>query len=416
MDAHTSDAPGASTPTATRRPDRLLPSLLTLAATTFVAVTAEMLPAAVLPYLSHDLGVTVGQAGLLVSIWAATVVLASFPLARWTARFDRRTVITWALVTLASATAVTAVADDFLLAAGSRVVGAGATGLLWSTVNAHAAAIAPEQRLTRATAVVLGGATAGTVLAVPLGHTAAGVWGWRAPFLALAVLALLTAVLVRVVLAPRGARKEGGNGTSGERRPLTPLIMLGALGGLIFAAHFGAFTFVAALLEANGSLVPTSVLLLLFGMLSAAGVVAVGQAGDRYPNGLLIAISALVATTLAGLMLLGVHPLLDVLLIAAWGAATGGVGPAVQARIMRAAGAEHRTIAGALIPVTFNLGIAIGAGIGSATVDFTGVTAVPAVATALAALATVGLVLAARHRPRPARVSASGRIAEVPCS
>jgi predicted MFS family arabinose efflux permease len=361
-----------------------------------------MLPAAVLPQLADELDVTMGQAGLLVTIWAATVVVASFPLARLSARFDRRRVIAWALIVLSAATAVTAVAPSFPIAAGSRIVAAAATGLLWSTVNAHAAAIAPEHRLARATAVVLGGATLGTVLAVPLAHAASTVWGWRAPFIALAVVALMSSALARIVLGTSDAPEQHERLASDERRPLAPIVMLGALGGLILAAHFGAFTFIAALLEANGSIMPTSMLLLVFGLASALGVAAVGRTGDRYPNGLVVVISTFVAMTLAALVMLGTHPLMDIALIAAWGAATGGVGPAVQARMMRAAGAEHRATAGTLLPVTFNLGIAIGAGIGSATVDLTGVSALPAVTAAIALIATTGLVFVARPHPRTA--------------
>ena len=68
------------------------PSLLVLGAATFVMVTAEMVPTAVLPEMSAGLGVSEAQTGLLVSVWAAVVVVGSFPLVRLTQHLDRRAV------------------------------------------------------------------------------------------------------------------------------------------------------------------------------------------------------------------------------------------------------------------------------------------------------------------------------------
>ncbi|NKY12043.1 MFS transporter, partial [Cellulomonas hominis] len=155
------------------------PSLLTLGAVTFTVVAAEMLPTAVLPAMSAHLGVPQDRTGLLVSAWALTLVLATFPLVRLTRRFDSRRVIAAAVLVLGAASAVTAVAGTFGVALGSRLVGAAACGLLWATVNAHSAALVPAERLAPAVAVVLGGATLGTVLGVPAAAAAAEAWGWR---------------------------------------------------------------------------------------------------------------------------------------------------------------------------------------------------------------------------------------------
>ena len=124
-------------------------ALLTMALTTFIVVSGEMMPAAVLPALAADLRVSLSSAGLLVSAWAAVVVVATFPLARLTARLARPVVIGWALTVFAIATLVTAFAPTYAIAMGSRLLAAGATGLLWATVNGHAAAIVAPQRIAQ---------------------------------------------------------------------------------------------------------------------------------------------------------------------------------------------------------------------------------------------------------------------------
>jgi hypothetical protein len=79
--------------------------------------------------------------------------------------------------------------------------------------------------------------------------------------------------------------------------------------------------------------------------------------------------------------------------------------------MMRAAGAEHRDTAGTLLPVAFNLGIALGAAAGSAVVDRFSLGPLPVLATALAVLATAGLAATARAAA-PAR--RAGRTRQVP--
>lgn len=361
-----------------------------MSATVFVVVSAEMMPTAVLPMLSEDLGVGLPAGGLLVSAWAATVVVASFPLTRLVAGRDRPAVIAGALVVMALATLVTASAPGYAVAMGSRLVAAAATGLLWATVNVHAVSIVPETSTARATAVVLFGGTMGTVLSLPAGNALAELAGWRLPFLVLGIAALAVAVAVRVVLRTAPVLDDVGRAAArtGGSRLLWPVIAIGGLGGLVLAAHFMPFTFVAELLAPSP--LPAPLLLVVFGAVGAVGVAVVGAVGDRRPGLLAVLMATMMAASLAALPALGSSPLIDLLIIVLWGLVVGAVGPSVQTYLMRTAGTEHRRIAGALMPVAMNIGIALGAAAGSAAVDRWDLGRVPVVAVVPAALAAVG--------------------------
>lgn len=381
-------------------------ALATMSLTTLVVVSGEMMPTAVLPALAADLDVSLGSAGFLVSAWAMTVVVATFPLARLTARLDRPTLIAAALVVFAVATFGTAAAGSYAVALGTRLVAAGATGVLWSTVNTHAASVVPEHRIARATAVVLAGGMLGTVLAIPAANALADVAGWRAPFVATGVIGLGAAAAVLVVL--RGVPVVAGTVPAAERRSrsLRPLLATAGLGGLLLVAHFMAFTFVAELLAPSP--VPTPALLLVFGLVGAAGVTLVGAASDRYPFGVPVAVGLVLAVSLAGVTLLGRAGWADVALVLAWGLGAGAVGPAVQAGLMRMAGPEGRATAGTLMPVAMNLGIAVGAAAGSGAVDRWSVGALPVLAVVPALLAAVGFGAVAR------RAATRGTVVGVP--
>lgn len=391
------------------------PALLVLGGATFVMVTAEMLPTAVLPQMSAGLGVSEPEVGMLVSVWAAVVVIGSFPLVRLTARANRRAVITWSLVALAASAALTAIVPDYPLAVVARLAGALAVGLLWATTNAFTADLVSDRQLARAVAVVLGGATLGMVLGTPAASLVAQALDWRAAFGALAVLALVASVLVRAVVpalptvptvaadsapAPDGAAAAAGRASA---RGIRPMLVVTALVALLLVGHYGAYTYITRLVEAPAEWMPggVSTMLLVFGVASAVGVVLAGRFGERTAPAL-VAGSLLTGAAVLSLGLVSVHPAIGVAVIVVWAAASGALPPLAQTLILRLAGTERRGFAGALIPVLFNLGIAIGAALASLVVGLAELAVVPPLAAGVIALAAMGFFVAGReHQPRP---------------
>lgn len=372
------------------------PALLVLGGATLVMVTGEMLPTAVLAPMSAGLGVTDSAAGLLVSLWAAVVVVASFPLVRLVRRVPRTTVIAASLVAFGLASAITALAPSYGVVVGARTLGAAAVGLLWSTVNAHVADLVPDRLLGRATAVVLGGATLGMVLGTPIGRFVADLAGWRAAFWVLAVASAVAAVLVRLVV-PAG--RPAALGGPGEQEPggagsLRPMVLVTALVALVLVGHYGAFTFITRLGEPADAALPGGMgsVLLAFGLASAAGVALAGRVtGDTARA--LVAATAATALALLALGAAGQDRWLVLLAVLAWGVVSGALPPLAQTLILRLAGPSHRTLAGALIPVLFNGGIAVGAAFAAGVVAVGGTSAVVVPAAVLVALAAVGLAV-----------------------
>ncbi|HWJ11270.1 MAG TPA: MFS transporter [Nocardioides sp.] len=401
---------------ATATPDRPglpWPALIVLGGATLVMVTGEMLPTAVLAPMSAGLGVTDSAAGLLVSIWAGVVVLASFPLVHLTRRLPRTSVVAGSLVAFGLASALTALAPSYAVVVGARTLGAAAVGLLWSTVNAHVADLVPDRLLGRATAVVLGGATLGMVLGTPVGRFVADLAGWRAAFWVLAVASLVAALLVRLVVpaaAPAGPDEQGdpdqraveGGGS------LRPMVTVTVLVALVLVGHYGAFTFITRLGEPADAALPGGMgsVLLAFGLASAVGVALAGRVTADTRRAL---VAATVATAAALLALggAGQDRWLVLAAVVAWGVVSGALPPLAQTLILRLAGPGHRTLAGALIPVLFNGGIAVGAAFAAGVVAVGGTGAVVVPAAALVALAAAGL--AVRDLRAPGRRSTTPR-------
>jgi predicted MFS family arabinose efflux permease len=174
--------------------------LIALAAGTFLSVTGEMIPTGLLPEMSTSLGVTESQIGLLVSVFAFTVVLSSTALIHLTRRVPRHALLVAVIVVLGVSTGLGALAPNYELLVATRVLGGLAHGVFWAVVGAYAGHLVPNEQLARAVSVTIAGGTLAFVLGVPLSTALGHALGWRLAFGVLAAAMLLGAVVVGVAL------------------------------------------------------------------------------------------------------------------------------------------------------------------------------------------------------------------------
>lgn len=402
----TSTAPvTVSSPAPVRFP---LGALLLLSLGVFVTVTAESLPAGLMPEMAAEFGVDPLRIGLLVSVWAIVVIGTSLPLTRATRRIDRRIVVAAALAVFALANVATALAPSYEFAFGTRVIAAIAHGVFWAIVIVYASSLLTGSQLGRGLAIVTGGGTAATVLGLPAATALAQITSWRASFAAMGVGMLLLAVVVlrrlpRSIVAPvaRDAREP-----LRHDRSIPALLAFGISGLLIGLAQFLSFVYIRPYLS-EGAGVPdawASVLLLVFGAAGMVGVAVAGVLADRFPRSALTATLVLFALAFAALAVFPGRMPVVVAGLAVWGAATGAVFPLIQTALMRAASDRLRDLASAAIIVLFNVGIAAGSWAGGQLSAAFGPTANPAVSGAAvllaAVLAAAGAVLASRRVSR----------------
>jgi predicted MFS family arabinose efflux permease len=182
------------------------------------------------------------------------------------------------------------------------------------------------------------------------------------------------------------------------RRGTGQLLAVTALVALVLVGHYGAYTYITRLTEVPAEALPggMSALLLVFGLASAVGVALAGRLSDRTGPALVVSVAATALTVLA-LGVVDTNPAVGIAVVVAWGVVSGGMPPFAQTLILRLAGPERRSFAGALIPVLFNGGIAVGAALASWVVAGTGVTALPLLGAVVVGVAAVGLALSLRR-------------------
>ncbi|QPZ38641.1 MFS transporter [Paramicrobacterium chengjingii] len=370
--------------------------LLTLAGAIFVSVTSEFLPTGLLPDMARDLDVSLSTAGLLVTVFAGTVVIATTPLAALTRNVSRKALVVFVLLVIALANVLAAIAPSYELLVGARILGGLAHGLFWAVVAAYSAHLVPPHQLGRAVAITSGGGSAAFVLGVPVGTALGHVLSWRAAFLiiggivvvlALVVIRFLPAVQHKVPLRtgeiPIPARRD---------RSLPGVIIVCIVILLVLTAHNTFYTYIAPWLINVAGFPGDSVafLLFLFGGAGAIGLVIAGFTTDRFPKrGFAIAVLALMAA-ITVLALFTESQIVVTAAFVVWGVTFGGIPAMMQTRMLHTASFRLRDLAAALQTTAFNIGIGGGALLGSLILDGFDLTALPLAAIALFA---VGLVL-----------------------
>ncbi|HET6825631.1 MAG TPA: MFS transporter [Amnibacterium sp.] len=371
--------------------------LLTLAGAIFVSVTSEFLPTGLLPDMAAGLGVGVATTGLLVSIFAGAVVVATTPLATLTRRFSRKRLVVLVLAVVAVANVLAGLAPNFGVLVGARILGGAAHGLFWGVVATYPAYLVAGKRLGRAIAITAAGGSAAFVLGVPLGTAIGHALGWRAAFLLIGAIVLVLALVVVVFLPPVQHRQPLATGEIPlpvrDDRSMRPVVLLCVAILMLLIGQNTLSTYVAPWLIGEARLPAASVpmLLFLFGGAGAVGLVLAGLMADRFPKRGFVAMVLLIMVSVLVLALAVRSTPVELTAFAVWGAAFGGLPAMLQTRMMRTASPRTRDVAGALQTTAFNVGIGGGALLGSVLLGTAGLGALPV---AMVLFLAVGLVLA----------------------
>ncbi|MEF3404673.1 MFS transporter [Agromyces sp. CCNWLW203] len=371
--------------------------LIVLAAAVFLSVTIEMIPTGLLPDMSRELEVGEPLIGLLVTVFAATVVVLTVPLASLTKRVPRRTLIVISLAVLAISCVLTAVAPNYGTVLATRILGGAAHGLFWSVVGAYAGHLVPKEQLARAVSISVAGGSLAFVLGVPLGTALGQAFGWRLAFAGIGALTLLGALLVWRFLPP--VRHHAGEADAAPIRlrsdaTFVPVIVVCLITAVTMVGAYTFYTYVAPFITDVMGMAPSAIspMLLAYGIAGAVGLLLAGTVLGRRPTvGLVV---ALVATTLgvAGLALFPQVPGVGIACFLLWGTAFGALPPMLNTRLLHSASSRIRDAAASFYTTAFNSGIGGGALLGAILFGVIGLGGLPWVFVGLLVVSTTALV------------------------
>ncbi len=374
----------------------------------FVVGMVELIIGGILDLIADDLGVSLGKAGFLITIFSLVFAIAAPILLTMTAHIERKRLTIISLFVFLIGNALVIVSQTYSMLLIARILSAVSGSLLVVLCVTMASNIVEEKYRARAIGVVFMGISASLVLGIPVGLMLGNAFGWRAPFIlitALTVLSILGVHFFMNTLASKPAIpiKEQLRTLKNRR------ILFAQITSFLFlAGHltlYGYLTpFLKMALGLNGTWV--SIVYLIFGVAAVFGGGIGGMLADKFGTkptiiGVIIVFAVSIFmipyTTFA-------FPLFLIVMVI-WSMLSWAITPAMQSYLIESS-PETSDIQQSLNNSALHFGIAFGSMIGGIVIENASVQNNATVGGLLILLALGTAVLSMTKKARRSRESA----------
>ncbi|HET6554211.1 MAG TPA: MFS transporter [Dyella sp.] len=350
-------------------------AVVAVAVGAFALVTSEFLPVGLLPHIAHDLAITEGEAGLLVTMPAVVAAFAALGTSTLFGHADRRHVLMALLGVLGLSNAMVALSTHVALLLTARALIGAAIGSFWSIGVSMGQRLRPGADGVRAASIILSGVSIGTVAGVPAGAVLGHLLGWRWAFGACAVMAAGVFVILAAWLPPvppDGDRSAKELMAMLRLRPLRRGLLLTLT---MFVAQFGTYTYIAPFLNRVAHVPSSEVggVLLAYGVASFAGTLLGGWLGSRHLRFSVTLTGLVIGGSVLSLAWLGHSTVAAVACVVLWGLGFGMLPITTQTLVFDAAPSRMDNV-GSLFVCTAQVAIACGSFAGGLVVDHVGLT------------------------------------------
>ncbi|MFC7678754.1 MFS transporter [Paenibacillus sp. GCM10028914] len=342
-----------------------------LAIAAFVVGMVELIVGGILNLIAEDLHISISSAGQFITIFSISFAISGPILINMTAKMERKKLYLYAMAVFMISNLIVAFTSSYAAIIAARSLSAMTGSVIVVLSVSLAASLVPESHKGRAIGIIYMGISGSLVLGVPLGMVVGNAYGWRAPFLAIAVLSLLCLIGISLFI-----KQTAPN-------PVVPLREQLALlkNSKIVSAQLIAFLMLTGHLTLYGYLQPyvestfhvssgmMSVVYFLFGIAAVTGGGTGGWIADRF--GTKRSILAIVACFSVSMfvVMLTTQISFGVFLVAMmiWSALSWAISPAQQTYLLELAPNNAETQL-SLNSSMLHLGIALGSMIGSTVI------------------------------------------------
>jgi len=343
-----------------------------LAAIAFVVGMVELLIGGILDLIAGDLNVSLGKAGLLITVFAFVFSISGPVLLVLTRKIAPKTVTLAALVVFAIGDLITIYGTSYSTLIVSRVILAASGALLTVLSLALASRITAPEHRGRAIGLVIMGISASLVLGLPIGVSMGHALGWRSPFILNLALVALLFLSVNLYF--------GQVSINTQQTPLRKLIDSLKTKPILFA-HLTTFFFLAGHFTLYGYLTPfvgiklgfagslITVVYFIYGLAAVTGGGLAGYLTDAITSRRTL----LGSITLLFFCLLIIpvstdHLVLFWVVLVIWGVLSWAISPPIQSHLVQVA-ADTADIQQSLNVTALHMGIAFGTLVGGLVID-----------------------------------------------
>lgn len=367
-----------------------------LAASAFIVNTSEFIPIGLLVDIAADFEVSEAQAGMLVSVYAWTVMLLSLPLMIAASRFGFKKLLLGILAVFALGQTASALAPGYWTFMAARLTVACAHAVFWSIVSPMAVRLVSFEHRPAALGAVAAGSSIAMIAGLPIGRMIGLAMGWRAAFVFMAVASLVAFIYLFAVLpkmapgTPFAVRRLPGL----VKNPA--LLSVYAVTAFMVMGYYACYSYVEPFLQRVALMDDQSITLTLsiFGCAGVAGSALFSRLyGARRLSFVAIAVGGISFALIALRIAAEISPFAVVAACVLWGASATAANVAFQAEIIRCVPEDASPVAMSMFSGIFNLGIGTGTAIGGVASSAWGVGVVGFVGGALVAVATALCVL-----------------------
>jgi multidrug resistance protein len=257
-----------------------VPVTLALTIATFVIGVDLYIVAAVLPAIADDLHEAIGLVGLLASAYALPTAIFAPVFGPLSDRRGRRAGMLIGLTIFSVAAAACTIAPTLPTLLLARAINGLGAAIATPATLAYASDLPSPRERARTLGIVLSAFPFSTLVGLPIGAIVTGIWGWRAAFAFVLVVAILAVIGISRLPADRPQASGRPGYLSSYRAILADRRALGVLAVTFawFAGTFGYFVYQAEFFhEAFG--LPTNIAGLSYLVVGLVGVAATRLSG-----------------------------------------------------------------------------------------------------------------------------------------
>lgn len=331
----------------------------------FVFGISEFVPIGLLPDIAKSLNKTESHVGLLLTAYAWTVAIFSLPLTMLTAKMERKKLITIVLSVFILGNLFVSMSRSFELIMISRIVIALSHAIFWSIIPPLAFKISPNGKSSYGLAAISVGASASSILGIPLCTYIGHKFGWNVAFYIIVFISFMV-LLVLFLSLPKIKPQKNKRKLALYRIRKNKTLFYFYLGIIIFiAGYFTFFTYIVPFLIKYSGFSQGSIAYVLtaFGVFGLLGILATGKILDKYMQKLTVYPIVFGALILALWCLLGFNKVNSMILMLLFGLSISSVFPAFSGWIISLS-KKDSDMASSIYTSLFNIGIGTGAMLG----------------------------------------------------